>query len=159
MLAFTVNIFVYFSFGNIYSSTLFNHETFVEQYKNGIHQYRFLSTEIFLWLHNIFINLPFEIPLKGYFWNPSGQNEMLITYFTINTFFLCLSAILLGWIMDLKTINANNTDKILVPILGVFAIIITQYIVVPYDNSSYFFWLKSVKKKKKKKIVQVKNLE
>ncbi len=141
MLAIVVNIFVYFAFGNVYSSILFNKEVFLEQYTNGVYQYRFLSIQLLLWTYDVISALPFKIPLKMYFWDAKADPNFFLAYAALNTIFLVLFAIVMVLILESKKIIASETEKILLVAVAVFSIGITQFVIVPYDCSSYFFLL------------------
>lgn len=139
ILAFTVNNFVYFSFTNTYSSILLNFDTFSKQYGNGIYQYRFLSTFLLEWVYNIINSLPFEIRMKTYLWDKTADPNMLFAFAVLNTFFTALTAATMILITELKCFIASESEKMLLVAVAVFGIAITQFIIVPYDCSSYFF--------------------
>ena len=69
----------------------------------------------------------------------AGDPQFYSAYFYMNTFFLCLTSMLLLIILGA---HRKNTDFMMVdlPVLFMcFLIGISQYVVVPYDTLSYFF--------------------
>jgi hypothetical protein len=63
---------------------------------------------------------------------------MYLSFYILNTIFLVLSAALLLFITETKNFIATNSEKILLISVAVFAMAITQFVIVPYDVSSYF---------------------
>ena len=66
---------------------------------------------------------------------------MYLSFYILNTFFLILSAILMVFITETKNFLGNQSEKILIVAVSVFTIGISQFVIVPYDISSYFFLL------------------
>lgn len=142
LLAFTVNSFVYFGFVNSYSSSVFNYENFTAQFHSGIYQYRILSAQLLLWIYDALnhLNLNFDaLQLKSL--NSDFDPKMYCAFYLLNTFFLVLTSIVMSIITELKSFLATPTEKILLIAVAIFSIAITQFVVVPYDVSSYFFLL------------------
>ncbi len=135
--ALIVNTFVYFSFSNVYSSTSINYENFIEQYTNGIYQYRYLSTFLLLKIHDLVSSLNLGTYFKLFLWNDNGEKNMLLSYYIVNSIFLCLFSGGVIYIFRDKT----QRERLLLMSSLVFTIIISQFILVPYDVSSYFFIL------------------
>lgn len=140
MLAFVVNTFVYFSFGNIYSNKILNYENFVEQFNSGVYQYRILSGHFLLWIYNFLgtLNLDYSV-FKFQFLNAESEPQMYLSFYILNTFFLVLTAIIMGIICEGENLFSSNSEKLLMIGVGIFTIAISQFVIVPYDNSSYFF--------------------
>lgn len=137
--AFLVSTFIYFSFSNVYSAPLINYKNFAEQYSTGIYQYRFLSNWFLIQLYEFFNAHPVNFSIKFYFWNKNAEPAMYLAYFVLNTFFLCLTAALIAIILNSKKFIPTRAEKILVLVAVVFAIAVSQFVLVPYDTSSYFF--------------------
>lgn len=140
-LAFLASIFIYFSYANVYSSVLFNEETFHQQYGNGIYQYRILSSYTLESVDALIKSIPFGIKITPYLWDKGADPGFYISFAVLNTFFTVLSAIMMVFITESKYFIATETEKTLLISASLFAIIITQFVVVPYDCSSYFFLL------------------
>lgn len=142
MLAFTVHTFIYFSFGNIYSSKILNYSDFSQQFHSGIYQYRILSGVFLLWIYNILspLNIDYAV-FKFKFLNPESEPQMYLSFYILNTFFAVLSAATLVLITETKNFVATNSEKILIVAVSVFVMALTQFVIVPYDISSYFFLL------------------
>ena len=142
LLAFVVNSFVYFSFGNIYSSTILNYENFQEQFHSGIYQYRILSGYFLVWIYNLLSGLNFDYQIfKLKFFDQESEPKMFLAFFILNTFFLVLSSFVMVLITESKNFIATESEKILMIWAAVFVIAISQFVIVPYDVSSYFFLL------------------
>ncbi|AZB21048.1 hypothetical protein EG338_02330 [Kaistella haifensis] len=142
LLAFVVNSFVYFSFGNIYSSKILNYSDFQEQFQSGIYQYRKLSGYFLIGIYDFLslLNIDYQI-FKLKFFNQESDAKMYLTFYILNTFFLMLTAILMVFITETKNFVATSSEKILLIAICIFTIGISQFVLVPYDVSSYFFLL------------------
>ena len=143
LLAFTVNSFVYFAFGNIYSSKILNYQSFQEQFNSGIYQYRILSGHFLVWIYDFLgtMNLNYDV-FKLKFLNPDSEPQMFLSFYVLNTFFTVLSAVMMVLITETKNFVATtDSEKILITAAGIFTIALTQFVIVPYDVSSYFFML------------------
>lgn len=142
LLAFTVNSFVYFSFANIYSAPLLNIKNFNEVYSSGIFQYRFLSSSLLVWIYNLLQQNNVDIRLKLYFWDKTAVENFFLAYYFLNTFFLVLSAAVMVLITESRKLEFySHQEKFLFVALGIFSICISQFVLVPYDCSSYFLLL------------------
>jgi len=139
LFAIVTNIFVYFAFGSVYTAPLFNIDSFKEQYESGVYQYRWLSTSLLIYIYDFLESLPFRIRLKMDFWDKNAQPNMFFAYAFLNTFFLILSNIVLLLITETKYFLANQSEKIFVITLSTLSIGLSQFVLVPYDCSSYFF--------------------
>lgn len=142
LLALVVNSFVYFSFGNIYSSKILNYADFQAQFKSGIYQYRKLSGYFLMGIYDFLssLNIDYHI-FKLKFFNPESDPKMYLTFYILNTFFLMLTAVLMVFITEKKNFVATSSEKILLIAIYIFTIGISQFVLVPYDVSSYFFLL------------------
>ena len=140
LLAFTVNSFVYFGFANIYSSKILNIQSFQEQFQSGIYQYRILSGYLLIAVYDFFstLNLDYGI-FKLKFLQPDSEPQMYLSIYILNTFFLILFAGLMVLITETKTFVATSSEKLLITGLSILAIGLSQFVIVPYDISSYFF--------------------
>ena len=142
LLAFTLNSFVYFSFGNIYSSKILNYSDFSQQFQSGIYQYRVLSGYFLFWIYDFlsYLNIDYSI-FKFKFLEADSEPQMYFSFYILNTFFLVLSAAVLVFIAETKNFIATNSEKILIVAVAIFVMSFTQFVIVPYDVSSYFFLL------------------
>lgn len=142
LLAFTVNSFVYFGFVNSYSSLIFNHNDFAAQFSTGIYQYRFLSTQLLLHLHEFLLSLhlPYDM-LKLKFLNDTAEPAMFLSFYVLNTFFLVMSAVMMVLITKHPLMKLTSAEGLLLTSVGILVIAISQFVIVPYDVSSYFFLL------------------
>ncbi|MBU4539363.1 MAG: hypothetical protein L6264_01150 [Weeksellaceae bacterium] len=142
LLAFVVNSFVYFSFGNIYSSKILNYNGFTQQFNSGIYQYRILSGYFLIWIYEFLSSLNFDDQIfKLKFFDRDAEPKMYLSFYLLNTFFLVLSTVMLTLITESKTFIATQSEKILLTAVTVFVIAFSQFVIVPYDIPSYFFIL------------------
>ena len=142
LLAFTVNSFVYFGFANIYSSKILNIQSFQEQFHSGIYQYRILSGYFLIWIYDILstLHIDYEI-FKLKFVNPGSEPQMYLSFYILNTFFMMLSGAMIILITESKNFVATYSEKLLITAVAIFCIALSQFVIVPYDVSSYFFLL------------------
>lgn len=133
-----VNTFLYFSFANVYSSETLNAEHFTHQYTNGVYQYRFLSTYLLLKIYDFLNTIHIPIGFKFYFWKENATPRLFLAFYLLNTFFLGLCGLISLFIQKGKT---NRKERLLTTSVVVFGIVISQFVLVPYDISSYFFIL------------------
>ena len=140
LLTFTVNSFVYFGFVNSYSTTLFNHPNFIAQFHSGVYQYRILSAPLVVWIYDALcsMNLDFDV-LKLKSVHPDFDPKMYFSFYLLNTFFLVLTSAVLALITSSRSFVATSSEKILFCSVLVLTMALTQFVIVPYDASSYFF--------------------
>lgn len=142
LLAFTVSSFVYFGFANIYSSKILNDQSFQEQFHSGIYQYRILSAYFLVWIYEFLstLNIDYE-HFKLKFLNSNSEPQMYLSFYILNTIFIMLSAAMMVLITEARSFVATYSEKLLLTTVAVFSIAVSQFVVVPYDVSSYFLLL------------------
>lgn len=142
LLAFTVNSFVYFGFANIYSSKILNIQSFQEQFHSGIYQYRILSGYFLIWIYDALsgLNIDYQV-FKLKFLQPDSEPQMYLSFYILNTIFIMLSAAMMVIITESKSFIATYSEKLLITTVAVFSIALSQFVIVPYDVSSYFLLL------------------
>ena len=142
LFAIVVNSFIYFSFGNIYSSSVLNYTDFQNQFHSGIYQYRILSGYFLNFAHDFLSTLGIDYQLfKLKFTNDNAEPQMYLSFYLLNTGFLVLSGFVMTLITETKSFIATESEKISLIIIALFTIAISQFVIVPYDVSSYFFLL------------------
>jgi len=100
---------------------------FTQLYGSGVYQYRILGKWLVLELDGII--------------DPSGK-DFFRSLFYVNTFFLILTGIVTVLLVNLKEMFIfSRSEKYLIIVLVPLLINLTQYTVVPYDVSGYFFQL------------------
>jgi len=141
-LAFTLSTFLYFAFGNIYSSKILSYTDFSAQFTSGIYQYRILSSYFLVWIYEVLsgLNLNYDL-FKFKFLNAGSEPQMYLSFYILNTIFLVLSSVVMTLITETKNFLGTQTEKLLLVCLAVFVLIFSQFVIVPYDISSYFFLL------------------
>ena len=140
LLAFLINSFVYFSFGNIYSSKILNYTEFQQQFSSGIYQHRILSGYFLIWIYEFLstLNIDYSI-FKLKFFDAAAEPKMYLSFFLLNTFFLVLTAAVMFLITETKNFLATSSEKILLIAVSILTVGLSQFVIVPYDISSYFF--------------------
>src|SRR5690606_32971040 len=73
------------------------------------------------------------------FLHSKSEPLFYLSFYLLNTFFLMLSAVMLTLISESKSFEATETEKTLINGLIIFTISLSQFVIVPYDVSSYFF--------------------
>lgn len=142
MLAFLISTFVYFSFANIYSSKILNIAEFNDQFGSGIYQFRKLSGWLLLAFYEYIQTLHIDYQIfKFKFQHPKTDPALYLSFYGLNTFFLMLSAVIFTLIGESRLFKATEPEKILIGSLLIFVIALSQFVIVPYDVSSYFFLL------------------
>ena len=142
LFAIIVNSFIYFSFGNIYSSSVLNYTDFQNQFHSVIYQYRVLSGYFLTLIYNALsiLNIDYQI-FKLKFVSNNAEPQMYLSFYVLNTVFLVLSSLVMTLITETKNFIATESEKILLIIVALFTMAISQFVIVPYDVSSYFFLL------------------
>lgn len=139
LLAFLVSSFVYFGFTNSYSTTLFSYEAFQQQFTSGIYQYRILSNYILSDIYELLgrYNLDYHL-FKFKFLQAQSEPRMYLSFYIVNTIFLMLTALTTSWLMEIKTFCATAAEKTFIISSVVFALGLSQFVIVPYDMLSSF---------------------
>ncbi len=142
LLSVVVTTFVYFGFANIYSSEILNFRQFSEQFQSGIYQHRILSGWLLLAVYDFLgtLNPDYEI-FRLKFLNPAAEPRFFIALFLLNTFFAVLTAKVATVITHQRFFSGSQAERILIIAVIVLTIALTQFVIVPYDISSYFFLL------------------
>ncbi len=136
----TISTMVYEGFTTNYTRYVFSQRGFESQYNEGIYKYRVLGKALLLKTYRVIKH--YEIPtIKPQFLSLLDENadrKFYSAYFYMNTIFLCLTSIMLFFVLGgQKNLNFITVD---LPIISMcFLMGITQYVVVPYDTLSYFF--------------------
>src|SRR5688572_2868738 len=135
-----VSNIVYTCFSTNYTVSVFSKRGFEHQYEAGIYKYRVLGNTTLLKTYDLIkrYDLPTFAPRSLNLLDMAGDPQFYSAYFYMNTFFLCLTSMLLLIILG---VHRKNTDFMMVdlPVLFMcFLIGISQYVVVPYDTLSYF---------------------
>ncbi|MBS1550255.1 MAG: hypothetical protein JSS94_10400 [Bacteroidetes bacterium] len=140
LLAFFVNSFIYFGFANVYSTSILNHADFITQFHSGIYQYRILSGQLLLWIYDVLgrLNIDYSI-FKFKFLNENSEPKMYLSLYILNVTFAMLSAWILYLIFTTKEFIATHTEKLLMISVIIMTMALSQFVLVPYDYSSYFF--------------------
>lgn len=141
-MAFVINTFIYFSFANIYSSEILTFQKFADQFQSGVYQYRVLSGYFFIWIYDFLSILKLDYSIfKLKFLKADSEPQVFLAFYVLNTLFFVATAVVLHFILKCKQIVATSTEKLLIGVVCIFTIALTQFVILPYDVSSYFFLL------------------
>jgi len=127
-----LGIFAYYGFSSTYSATLFDSSGFHAQYDYGIYRYRVLGKVLFLGIDHVLERYRHgQVPQLG--------TNFYLSYFLLNTTFVCLTAWALQATLDLPVFTKSEIEKKLWVMVVALLITVTQYVITPYDTLSYFF--------------------
>jgi len=142
-----LNIFAYYGFTSNYTVNVFSKKTFMEQYENGIFKYRLIGKFLLLetydaleWMKEKNISIP-QAPWQEKtvkFLDEEGDTLFYQSYFILNTFFLCLTCFLLFSIVGMDIFDISKSEKNSWLMIATFLMVLSQFVVVPYDNISVF---------------------
>ena len=144
LFAFVISYVVYFGFTTNYTTNSFSAASFRKQYTHNVFRYRVLSSYLLLQLDHglgaVMGDAPGEKRLL--MMDETASRRFYLAIFYLNTFFLILTALLLTLILETgKLFILRSGEKLLFLFLAVSLIGLTQYVIAPYDISSYFFEL------------------
>ena len=144
ILPFLFSFFSYFGYTSAYTSNVFSRQTFLEQFDIGIYKYRILSKYLLLEIDDILtqVKLPspgpyFQKILK--FLDDKGTFSFYLSYFVVNTTFLILSCIVLYLLSSEFFKTLTEPQLFLFVAFYTIVVVLTQFVLVPYDHSAYFF--------------------
>lgn len=139
-----ISVITHFGYISGYTEDVFSENSFTQQYDEGIYKYRVLSKYLLLETNKILSQTKLDdmdnmLSRNVKFFDESGKLSFYFSYFVINSIFFILSALIFYFILK-KNIFYEDIDKISLSLI-VYAVVIPifQYVVVPYDYSSYFF--------------------
>jgi hypothetical protein len=118
--------------------------TFKAQYDFEIYRYRILSKYLLLETDKILSKTPLNDMDNMFtritkFIDNSGTVSFYFSYFAVNTFFAILSSILFYFLCRDFLFNSNKKNILLAVLIYNTIIPLFQYVLVPYDYSSFFF--------------------
>ncbi len=127
-----------------YTQGLLSSKSFQSMYNFGIYKYRVLSKVLLLETDKILSSSKLNgmdnmLTRIVMFIDPAGKLSFYFSYFIINSFFFILSTIF--FYLILRKFAYFNSDKKLfgTTLLYIIAVPIFQYVLVPYDYTTFFF--------------------
>ena len=140
VLPFTLNFYAYYGFISNYSSGAFSRSTFLAQFETGIYKYRILGNHLLLFINDILEAYGLQHrnsePLK--FLDSQASAHFYDSYFILNTAFLCLTCAVLYLTYSHKAFEMTTREKHLWIVVLLSYMVLSQFVVVPYDTLSYF---------------------
>ena len=132
---------IYFGFTTNYTRQVFSVPSFTKQYDSGIYKYRILGKKIILLINELLegVGVHSEQSMRLKPLDYQATNTFYLSYFVLNTIGLFLfSWILLNLLQDHFIFNINSNEIYQLLLIAALLICITQYVITPYDNFSYF---------------------
>jgi len=145
---FLVQYVIYYRFTPNYNVNSFSAAHFTEGSNKGVYRYRLLGKELHLWLYKQLSAVPGirnmkENPLyekRLDYLDPDADQTFYFTYFVMALLFSILTSVLLLLIFDSGPFfKMSETQKIFIPAFLILFIGLTNFVITPYDNLSYFF--------------------
>jgi len=143
LLSYLVSYIVYFNFVSNYSVNYFSKRTFEAVYDHGVYSYRILSQFLLKSLNDLLDH--YSPPGKGIprsilYLDRNGSRNFYLAFFYLNTFFLILTSMISVLIFDTPPFSRiSKPDRSLILFFIPIIINITQFCIVPYDMTGYFF--------------------
>jgi hypothetical protein len=145
---FLVQYVIYYRFTPNYNVNAFSEAHFTEGSNKGVFRYRLLGREMHLWLFKKLSMIPGMRNMKE---NPLYEKRLdyldadadytfYFTYFLIALLFSILTSVFLLLIFDSGPFfKMSEPQKIFIPSFLILFIGLTNFVITPYDNLSYFF--------------------
>ena len=144
-LSITTSEIVYFGYTpNYYFATRVSRNAFHYQFDHDVFKYRILSKYLLLLTDKSLQNIIPEKTKSNAFLSyiQNGSERFYYAYFYLNTFFLCLTSIIIILLLRLKKyLILTDTEKWYSLFLSIIVINLSQFALYYYDISSYFFQL------------------
>ena len=144
VLPFIMSVITHFGYISGYTQGVTSAETFKSQYDSGIYKYRVFSKMLLLETDKILSQSKLNdmdnmLTRMVKFIDPVGNLSFYFSYFIINTFFFILSAIFFYLILQKFVFTDDEKKLFLATIIYIITVPIFQYVLVPYDYTSFFF--------------------
>jgi len=145
---FLVQYVIYYRFTPNYNVNAFSEAHFTEGSSKGVYRYRLLGRELHLWVYKKLSAVPAirnmkENPLyekRLDYLDPDADQTFYFTYFIMALLFSILTSVFLLLIFDSGPFfNMSEPQKIFIPAFLILFIGLTNFVITPYDNLSYFF--------------------
>jgi len=118
-------------------------EQFEEHFSDNVLQHRILGKFLLLKINEVVsgVEIPFKINVFDRIstFIEAESLSLYHSFFILNTFFLCLTIIVLYILFNREWVRLYVTEKLLYLLLISALIAVSQFTIVPYDTLSYFF--------------------
>ncbi len=144
---FLVQYVIYYRFTPNYNINAFSEAHFTEGSSKGVYRYRVLGTDLHLWLYKKLSSGSAIGKMKGDplyekrldYLDKDADQTFYFTYFLMALFFSVLTSVTLLLIFDSGPFfHLSEQEKIFIPSSLMLFIGLTNFVVTPYDNLSYF---------------------
>ena len=139
-----ISVVTHFGYISGYTSDVISKETFKEQYDSGIYKYRILSKYLLLETDNLLSQTRLNqmdnmlSRIVGFI-DSKGTLSFYFSYFIINSVFSILG-VWIFYLISIKYFFVGNINKsILAVLFYLLGVSMFQYVLVPYDYTSFFF--------------------
>lgn len=150
LLPISLNTIVYFGFISNYTRGVFSVEGFESQYYHGIYRYRVLGRELIRLTHDILDwllrwsgmlehGVVQKIESSARLLDSQATAAFYLSYFTVNTFFLCLYCLAHLWLVESNVLAIHRGNSNYLFLCNLLLVALSQYVVTPYDIPVYFF--------------------
>lgn len=142
----SLNFMAYFGFVTATLRDGYSLPTFARQYGTGIFRYRILSRELVYLVYNIVHRFHRFVPVHPELarFLRTDSLDLYVSYFLLNTFFLTATSCVLYACLRSSPMRGSAQEKHLWLVFLIFLMVMTQYIVNPYDATAYFFLATSI---------------
>lgn len=150
---FLVQYVIYFRFTPNYNINAFSEAHIKEGSNKGVFRYRVLGTDLHLWLYHKLSKIPTirdmkENPLyekRLFYLDKDADKTFYFTYFLVALFFSILTSVFMLLIFDSGPFfEMTLQEKIFIPACLSLFIGLTNFVVTPYDNLSYFLLILAI---------------
>jgi len=133
---------VYFGYTPKYGPIIFSRNAFESMFDHDVFKYRLLSQHLLFGLDDWLVEHIFSSKNRKPVLNPNKNNHFYVALYYLNTFSLCLTTIIVVLLLRLKrAFILTDSERYLFLYLTILIINFSQFVVSPYDVSSYFFQL------------------
>lgn len=139
-----LGVITHFGYISGYTTEVISEPSFRAQYENGIYKYRVLSRILVVETDKILRKTKLNqmdnnLTRMVRFMDINGTLSFYFAYFVVNSSFAILSSLLFFLVLSRNIFDQSQTKAILTTLIFNITVPIFQYVLVPYDYSSYFF--------------------
>lgn len=139
----SLNFIMYYGVVSTSPAKIYTVEQFEEHFSDNVLQHRILGKFLLLKINEVVsgVEIPFKINVFDRIstFIEAESLSLYHSFFILNTFFLCLTIIVLYILFNREWVRLYVTEKLLYLLLISALIAVSQFTIVPYDTLSYFF--------------------
>lgn len=138
------HLFIWLSFENVYSAKIFTPVHFTKQFHSGIYQYRILSTYWVEVLYPLLKEHHLAIPQISSLHDKTYDPYLFTSITLVNLVFLIGICHLIYVLTKEDYFPSNTKYRTLIALLLLSVCALSQFVILPYDYSAWFFLLLSL---------------